>query len=350
MDEPLPDWPMFGLDDDVRPALAAARAAATPMALATLISVEGGGPRPVDTQMVFAEGVVAGYFSGGCVESDVAGHAWRCLEDGEPRRLVYGEGSPWPDIRLLCGARIEIFVERLEHDDPALAELLAARAERRPVTWISDGRRRACVTPETALGWAGAIQRRYDPQPRLVVFGADPTALAIAQLGAQSGFETTLVRPKGPEAAPPLAGVAYRREAPAEALAAIGLDPWTAVAVATHDMEIDQAALSAALPSAATYVGLLGARARLPERLARLRGLGLQERDLAKLHAPIGLPIGGKAPWDVAISVIGEITAQRYARANGNTSTSAPASAAGAPAGRRSKALAAANTETSDES
>jgi xanthine dehydrogenase accessory factor len=183
-----------------------------------------------------------------------------------------------------------------------------------------------------------------------VVFGADPTALAIAQLGAQSGFETTLVRPKGPEAAPPLAGVAYQREAPAEALAAIGLDPWTAVAVATHDMEIDQAALSAALPSAATYVGLLGARARLPERLARLRGLGLQERDLAKLHAPIGLPIGGKAPWDVAISVIGEITAQRYARANGNTSTSAPASAAGAPAGRRSKALAAANTETSDES
>src|SRR5262245_45184754 len=126
MYEPLPEWPMFGLDDDVRPALAAARAAGAPAALATLISVEGGGPRPVDTQMVFAHDIVAGYFSGGCVESDVAGHAWACLEDGEPRRLVYGEGSPWPDIRLLCGARIEIFVERVAPDDPALAELLAA--------------------------------------------------------------------------------------------------------------------------------------------------------------------------------------------------------------------------------
>jgi len=350
MREPLPEWPTFGLDDDVRPALAAARAAGAPAALATLVAVGGGGPRPVDTQMVFADGIVAGYFSGGCVESDVADHAFACLADGEPRRLVYGEGSPWPDIRLLCGARIEIFVERVAPDDPALAELLAAREDRRPVVWISDGRRRACTAPEAAQAWKGAITRRHDPQPRLVVFGADPTALAIAQLGAQSGLETTLVRPKGPEQPPPLAGVAYRREDPAPALAAIGLDPWTAVAVATHDMEIDQAALSAALPSAASYVGLLGARARLPERLARLRALGIPDGALTKLHAPIGLDIGGKAPWEVAVSVIGEIMAQRYARASGSTSTRSPAAAAGAPPLRRRSALAAANTETSDES
>jgi len=350
MREPLPEWPTFGLDDDVRPALAAARDAGKPAALATLISVEGGGPRPADTQMVFADGIVAGYFSGGCVESDVAGHTWACLEDGEPRRLVYGEGSPWPDIRLLCGARIEIFVERTPPDDPALAELLRAWEARRPAVWITDGARRECVAPDTAEPWQGAIVRRYDPTPRLVVFGADPTALAIAQLGAQSGLETTLVRPKGPEQPPPLAGVAYRREDPGPALAAIGLDPWTAVAVATHDMEIDQAALIVALPSAAPYVGLLGARARLPERLARLRALGLSDRDLAKLRAPIGLDIGGKAPWEVAVSVIGEIMAQRYPRDSGSTSTKSPAAAAGAPGARRNSALAAANTEISDES
>ena len=57
--DPLPEWPTFGLAEDVRPALARAKAAGKPMVLATLVALEGGGPRPVGTQMVFAEGLVA---------------------------------------------------------------------------------------------------------------------------------------------------------------------------------------------------------------------------------------------------------------------------------------------------
>jgi xanthine dehydrogenase accessory factor len=335
--------------EDVRPALRRAREDGRPLALATLVAVEGGGPRPVGTQMVFAEGITAGYFSGGCVESDVADHAFACLADGGPRTLVYGEGSPWPDIRLLCGARIEIFVERVAPDDAALAELLAAEAERRPVVWISDGRRRACAAE--AAPWDGAaVIRRHDPKPRLVVVGSDPTALAIAQLGAQAEFETTLVRPKGPATPPPIPGVAYLRGEPAEALAAVGVDAWTAIAIATHDSETDQAALLAALPSRAGYVGLLGARRRLPERFARLRAAGIGEGELGRLHAPIGLDIGGKAPWEVAVSVIGEITAVRHARSSGSASTTSRAAAAGASAGRRKSASEAAKTVISEES
>src|SRR5512144_1938536 len=165
--------------EDVRPALRGARDAGLACALATLTSVEGGGPRPVGTQMVFAPGIVAGYFSGGCVESDVADHAFACLEDGEPRTLVYGEGSPWPDIQLLCGARIEIFLERVDPDDDALAELLAAHFERRPVVWVSDGYTRQCA--EALSPWPeAAVARHYEPTPRLIVVGSDPTALAIA--------------------------------------------------------------------------------------------------------------------------------------------------------------------------
>jgi xanthine dehydrogenase accessory factor len=321
------------------------------MVLATLVELAGGGPRPEGTQMVFAEGVVAGYFSGGCVEGDIAGHAAECLKDGKPRRLVYGEGSPWPDIRLLCGARIEVFLERLAPDDGALGELLRLTNLRAPALWVSDGRRRACGLPGQVAIWKDAVTRTYEPVPRLVVVGYDPTALAIAQLGAQSGFETTLVRPKGPQAPPPIPGVGYRREEPAEALGIVGLDPWTAVAIATHDLETDQAALRAALPSPAGYVGLLGARARLPERIARLQAAGVPERAIARLHAPIGLDLGGaKAPWEVAVSVIGEITALRQARASGSTSSKPPAATAGAPGGRRTRASASANTLTRDES
>ena len=295
------------------------------MVLATLTAVEGGGPRPPGTQMVFAAGgpdgknIVAGYFSGGCVEADVADHAHACLADGEPRRLVYGAGSPWPDIQLLCGARIEIFLERIPAEDPALAELMAAETARRPAVWISDGETRLCVAPDDAQSingaWDGAIVQRFDPVPRLVVFGADPTALAIAQLGAQSGLETTLVRPKGPETGPPIPNLAYRRDEPQSALDAIGADAWTAIAIATHNLDLDREALAAALPSGAGYVGLLGARKRLPERLAPLRAAGVPEAVLTRVHAPIGLDIGGKAPWEVAVSVIGEIMSLRHARA-----------------------------------
>jgi xanthine dehydrogenase accessory factor len=299
--------------------------------------------------MVFTPGVVAGYFSGGCVESDIADHAYACLADGEPRTLIYGEGSPWPDIQLLCGARIEIFVERVPAEDAALAELLAAEDERRPVVWVSDGYTRVCG-PDVSPWPEAAVDKAYDPVPRLVVVGGDPAALAIAQLGAQAGFETTLLRPKGPETPPPIAGVAYRRDEPAQALAALEVDPWTSIAIATHDIETDHTALRAALPSPAGYVGLLGARRRLMGRLAELRAEGVAESAIARLHAPIGLDIGGKAPWEVAVSVIGEIMALRYARDSGSASTTSPAESAGAPAGRRSRASAAANTLTRDES
>jgi xanthine dehydrogenase accessory factor len=346
----LPEWPLFGMADDVRPLLSQARSAGSPVVLATLIAVEGGGPRPVGTQMVFTENSAAGYFSGGCVEADVAGHAEFCLADGLPRRLVYGEGSPWPDIQLLCGARIEILLERIGPDDPALTYLLSATLARRPVVWITDGARRTCVAQSSAAPWPGAISRAYDPYPRLAVVGGNPVALALAMLGAQAGFETTLVRPKGPAEPPPIPHVAYSRDEPGRALTAIGLDPWTAVAVASHDLEVDQEALRAALPSQASYVGLLGGRARLKERQARLRAHGVSEAAIARLHAPIGLDIGGKAPWEVAVSVIAEIVRERYARASDSTSTAAPAAAAAEPAGLRRSASARAKMLTSDES
>ena len=307
----LPDWPLYGLTDDQRPALRAVLSSGRPAVLATIVALGDGGPRPVGAQMVFADGFISGFLSGGCVEGDVAIHAAACLADGRPRRLVYGEGSPWPDIRLLCGARIEIQLERVAPDDAAAASLLAAMDARQPVRWISDGARRLCG-PD-AQAWPGATVVEFRPVWRMLVIGGDPTALATATLSAQSGFETTLIRPRGPTAAPPLTGVAYRRDEPDDALAAIGLDAWTAIAICGHDLDLDHTALMAALPSAAPYVGLLGARRRLSERLDRLRAAGLSPANLARLRAPIGLDLGGKAPWEIAVAVVGEVIALRHA-------------------------------------
>lgn len=324
----LPEWPAFGLQSDVRPALRRAAEARRAVVLGTLYAHEGAAPLGEGAQILFDAGTAAaGFLSGGCVEGDIALHAGAVLDDGRPRRLVYGRGGP-PDIRLLCGSRIEVLLERVGPDDRALARLLELEAARRPALWLSDGSERACVAegeipaklsaalsaalakaaerPAVSAPAGGAIFRRHAPRPRLVVVGGDPTTLAIARLAAEAGFETALVRPKGPSSPPPAPGVRYFRGEPAEAFRTLGLDPWTAVAVATHDIDIDHDALLVALASAAGYVGALGSRKRIPERLARLQMDGLPESAVARLKAPIGLDIGARAPWEIAVSVIAE--------------------------------------------
>ena len=308
----LPDWPELGLIDDVRAPLFAALEQGEPAALATLFRLEGGGPRPVGTQMAFTAKAAHGFLSGGCIEADVTLHAAQVLADGAPQRLVYGPSGPWPDIRLLCGAEIEVLVERILPGDLAAQRLKALSLARTPAHWISNGKARHCL-PTRHIGqtvWQDGpfeICRPYAPQPRLIIVGSDPAALAMARLGVQSGFETWLNRPKGPQAPPPIEGLNYIRSDPQAALNEIGLDAWTSVAIASHDLETDHAALMTALRSDAAYVGLLGARRRLAERVEALKAEGLTPEHIARLHAPIGLDLGGKAPWEVAISVLGQI-------------------------------------------
>lgn len=305
------EWPLFGWIDDIRPALFAAATRGEAMALATIRTLSGSSPRPAGSQMLFVGEEAAGFFSGGCVESDVAIHARASLADGEPRRLRYGAGSPWIDIRLVCGGSMEIMVERLAPDEPAVRALEEGWERRMPLVYASDGRTRS-VSPaeggEPLFQTSGkSIRRRYDPRRRLIVIGSDPTALAIAQLGSQAGMETAIVRPNGPSGGNPLAGVRYIRAQVEEALAGFRPDRWTAVAVATHDTEQDHAGLIAALASDAYYVGVLGARSRLEERKARLAAAGFGAEQIARLRAPIGIAGCGKAPWEIAVSVMAEI-------------------------------------------
>lgn len=310
------DWPVFGWSDDIRPALAEALDAGRPAALATLFRVEGSAPRGPGAQMLFDGGPsgdirASGYFSGDCIEGDVAGHAAQVIADGQPRHLHYGTGSPWIDIRLRCGGTLHILLERLAADSPAARELLAAAAARRPCRWASDGRDQRIEPADGPLLTFRenplAISRRYDPPRRIVVSGGDPGALALARLAAEARFETWLVRPDGPETPPPFAGIAYRRGAPADVLAELGVDRWTAFVGATHEDDHDLAGCLHALQHGAAWVGMLGAKVRGAGRLAVLRQAGASEAELARLHLSPGVPGLGKAPWEVATGILAEI-------------------------------------------
>ncbi len=308
------DWPTFGWSADIRPALRAAVDGGRSVVIGTLVRADGPTPRPAGTQMLFDGLTATGYFSGGCLEADVANHAAAVQADGAPRHLVYGQGSPWLDIRLLCGGRIELLLERVAPSDPAVAHLLALERQRRDAWWWSDGQHRiAGETPSAPPASEDALHYtiHYPPGWRVIVIGGDPIALAIAQLAATAGFDSILVRPDGPDGPPPIAPVDYRREPPAAALAALGVDRWTAIVAASHEDALDDAALRAAVGAGAGYIGVLGAAQRKSARDRRLAAAGLSPDQIAVVHAPIGTRRCGKAPWEVAVSVIAEIMESR---------------------------------------
>jgi xanthine dehydrogenase accessory factor len=305
----MTSWRLTAQIDDIRVPLAGVLAAGEAFAMATLVAVEGSAPRECGAQMLVTQSEYWGFLSGGCIEADVALHGREALAEGRARLLRYGEGSPWIDIKLACGSAIAVLVEPVGADDPAVAALMAGYAARQPVGWSSDGvKRRAEAGDAPGFAWDGTrYAKAFLPAPRLVLIGDDAAALAAAVLGREAGMEVVLIAPGGPEA-PPFDGIAYHRAAPAEALTAIGVDPWTAIAVLSHDREDDERGLAAALTSAACYVGAIGARARLDARLARLRGHGVSEAQIARLHAPIGLQGFGKAPREIALSLVAEVS------------------------------------------
>lgn len=310
------DWPVFGWIDDVRPALAAAMEAGRPAALATLYRVEGSAPRGPGAQMLFTrrdDGVIdaTGYFSGDCIEGDVAAHAGQVLDDGEPRRLHYGMGSPWIDIRLRCGGALHVLVERIGPKDKAAAAMLAHARDRRVCRWVSDGRKRSVVAdagPLLALEEEPfLLARRYDPPRRIIVSGGDPGALAAAQLAQFARFETVLVRPNGPPSPPPFPVAQYLREEPGQAVARLGVDEWTAYLGATHEDHHDLGGCLGALRGGAGYVAMIGAKSRSAERLAILAAQGATPEELARLHLSPGVAGLGKSPWEVATGIVAEI-------------------------------------------
>jgi len=310
------DWPVFGWIDDIRPALAEALAAKRPAALATLYRVQGSAPRGPGAQMLFVPtpdgGIAAtGYFSGDCIEGDVAGHAAQVLADGVPRRLHYGMGSPWIDIRLRCGGALHVLVELIAPDDAAAATMLRYAAERRSCLWLTDGETRTVREGSGALlaltDEPFGVARRYDPPRRVIVSGGDPGALAAAQLAQLAQFETILVRPNGPHAPPPFAVAQYLREEPGEAVSRLGVDEWTAYLGATHEDHHDLGGCLAALRGGAGYVAMIGAKSRAGDRLAALKDQGATPEQLARLHLSPGVAGLGKSPWEVATGILAEI-------------------------------------------
>ena len=94
-----------------------------------------------------------------------------------------------------------------------------------------------------------------------------------------------------------------------------------AVCVLTHDHKFDVPAIQAALATGVGYLGAMGSRRTCAERLERLAEAGADMAQVEKrLHAPIGLDLGGRTPEETAIAICAEVIAARTGRVSASLS------------------------------
>lgn len=284
-----------------------------PAALVTLLQTDGPSPRDPGAQMLVSGDQVWGYLSGGCVEADIAQHARDVIISGEPKTLVYGKGSPWLDIRLACGSSITVRVERILADNDPARQWCDAYYHRRGAIWSSgpDGFSCRDIGADKPLPFSSdgiAYHLPSFPPIRLMVVGRDAIALETARLAAEAHFDVLLCADGGPEQGPDIAGINYHAGSAAGLFANSDVtDPWTAVAILSHESEREADILPSALYSPAFYVGAIGSRRRLADRQAMLRMAGVEDKDIARLHMPIGMDGLGKLPQAVAIAILAEV-------------------------------------------
>jgi xanthine dehydrogenase accessory factor len=324
-----------------------------PLGRAVVTSVWGSAPRPEGSSMLAtADGVMAGSVSGGCVEGATATEIGEAIGRGTPKLVTFGVSHEraW-EVGLACGGTIKVFVEPAVRPEVLAAargpggEVVATVVEG-PGTGgtlriFEDGRTEgslgaaipaaavrdaaldalrheasATLPVETGAGAASVFLEVYPRQPRLVVFGGVHIAVALVPLARALGYRTIvadgrpafLTRERFPNADQLI--LAW----PEAAFEQIGLDASCYVCILSHDPKFDEPALQLALRSPARYIGAIGSRKTQASRREWLRSSGFDDAEIARVHGPIGLDLGGRQPAETALAILAQMTAVRYGR------------------------------------
>jgi xanthine dehydrogenase accessory factor len=321
-----------------------------PVGRAVVTSVWGSAPRPEGSSMLAtADGAMAGSVSGGCVEGATATEIGEAIERGTPKLVTFGVSHEraW-EVGLACGGTIKVFVEpyvrpevleaargsggevvatvidgpgtgsvaRLFEDGRLEGRLEGVSEEFVRETGLAVLRRESssAASTETARGPATIFFEVFPRQPRLVIFGGVHIAVALVPLARSLGYRTIVADGRPAFLTPERFPDADQRILawPEEAFGQIGLDASCYVCILSHDPKFDEPALLLALRSPARYIGAIGSKKTQASRREWLRNEGFSEADIARVHGPIGLDLGGRQPAETALAILAEMTAVRY--------------------------------------
>ena len=304
------------------PEIDAWRDAGENVVTATVVNVQGSAPRPVGARLaVNPDGDMAGSVSGGCVESAVVISALEVMESGVGRLEHFGisDEMAW-DVGLSCGGVIDVWIQPLQPQsaiDEARARQKAGESVAL-VTWL-DGTNRQIVTSEFAWeqsglhNWDGSqvYVEIFPTVKQLVIFGAVHTAQPLSRYAQDLGFDVVIVDARKAlatkERFPNVEKILTVW--PDDAYEQLTITDSTWIAILSHDPKFDEPAILGALNTNAAYIGTVGSRKTNADRRERLRNAGVSEKQIERLHGPIGLNIGGKSPEEMAISILAEMIA-----------------------------------------
>ena len=235
-----------------------------PFAAATVVHAERPtSAKPGAKAIVTADGLLVGWIGGSCSAPIVIREALGALADGEPRLV---EISNTPSIPR----------EGVRHF---------------PMTCHSGGALEIHIEPVL-------------PREQLVVVGRTPVARALAAIGSALGRHVVVAEEGAAREDFPTA------DAFAADLGAVGVDPRTAIVVATRG-DHDEVAVEAALATEAGYIGLVASRTRGGVIAEMLAASGVPADVLARLHYPAGLDLGARSDEEIALTILSEILATR---------------------------------------
>lgn len=320
------------------------------IAVTTVVGTWGSAPRPVGSKMITTmTGGIAGSVSAGCVEGAVIQEAVSVISSGKPRLIEFGvaDETAW-EVGLACGGKIKVFIEPgfsldsiydtlkrnmsnglpfvtltfIEGPDEIINKKLLIQADG---TSIGDliVPEQAQTSLQTAMDYlenekSGTVSlpdvyevfiEAHPLPPKLIIIGAVHLSEPLITIANSIGFETILIDPREAfatrERFPHVDQLL--EQWPQDALSDLILDKSAYIVVLTHDPKLDDPALLLSLKSGARYVGALGSRRTNRKRMERLQKAGLTEDQLSRLHAPIGLDLGGRSTSEIAVSIMAEI-------------------------------------------
>lgn len=248
--------------EDLLQAQLEARQAGRDFAVATIAEALGSTPRTNGKMIVYADGTTLGTVGGGAAELQVTKDAVAQIKRGCNVLHHYNVGAETADDGMQCGGKLSVLIEV------------------------------------------------YRANPLLVVVGGGHVGRCLIRVAKQTGFDVLLFDDRPAEAVPESAALADRFVRVtdfAQDICAADVPAGAYFVICGHSHADDGIALKAALTKQAAYVGMLGSRRKMEALFTMLREQGVTEAQLAAVHTPIGLNLGGETPPEIAIAILAEI-------------------------------------------
>jgi xanthine dehydrogenase accessory factor len=268
------------------------------------------------------EAIGVGLMCGGTVRIFVHEHGGEALAALEAVARARAADEPVAVATLLdgdrAGAKLAILADRVV-GGLGVTELLDRSVERDARGQLDEGIsriRRYGVGGEVMGDELAIYIQAFSTPPRMVIFGAIDFSAEMAKVAGEIGYRVTICDAREAFVTSPR----FSRAAevvvdwPDRYLDGQQLSQRDVVLVFTHDVKFDEPALIAALATDAGYVGALGSRRTQERRLERLRDAGLDEDSIARIHAPCGLDLGARTPPETVVSILAEVIAVRTGR------------------------------------